>query len=138
MNSDNQNSVFQNIILFLKDKKIGTTFIYDDFAECGSYTAIRSAVVKLCKSGHLRRICQGVYVKSNSDGTFTLPNNIHIALEIDRRNSDYTAPYGTTLDYIKGKLKQMPNTLYFNTHGSTRIITLPDNSIVKYRKIKKE
>lgn len=134
MNSDNDNSVSQNIILFLKDKEMGTTFIYKDFAECGTYTAIRSAVVKLCKSGHLRRVCQGVYMKPNVNGTFTLPDNIHIAMEIDRRRSDYTVPYGTTLDYLEGKLKEMPKTLHFNTHGSTRIVTLPDNSIVKYRK----
>lgn len=134
MNSDNDNSVSQNIILLLKGKKIGTTFIYKDFAECGSYTAIRSAVVKLCKSGHLRRVCQGVYIKPDINGTFSLPDNIHIAMEIDRRRSDYTAPYGTTLDYLEGKLKEMPKTLHFNTHGSTRIVTLPDNSIVKYRK----
>lgn len=133
-----ENSVTQNIILFLKSKKCGTTFIYDDFAECGAYTAIRTSVVKLCKSGHIQRICQGVYIKPNEDGTITLPSNINIAIEIDRRQSDYTYPYGATLEFVEGKIKKMPKTLCFNTHGSTRKIELPDGSIVKYRKISKE
>lgn len=132
---EKNNSVTQNLLEYLKDKTSGTTFIYDDFSGCGTYTAIRSSVVKLCREGYLHRVCQGVYVKPNVDGSFAKLSNIHIAREIDRRTSDMTEPYGSTLDYVEGKIKKKPSILYFNTHSATRQIELPDGTIVKYRKI---
>lgn len=127
-----ENSVQNNIKRLLSESKVGTLFNYNDFRDCGTYTAIRSAVVYLCKNKELERICQGVYVKPGRKGGNYYPDNITLAKEIDRKNGSTTSPKGKTKDYIDGKINKMPNSLEFFSSGSGRIIKLPDGTIVKY------
>jgi len=127
-----ENSVQNNIKKMLSASKVGTLFNYNDFKDCGTYTAIRSAVVYLCKNKELERICQGVYVKPGLKGENYIPDNITLAKEIDRKNGATASPKGKTKDYLNGKLDKLPKSLEFYSTGSGRIIQLPDGTIVKY------
>lgn len=127
-----ENSVQNNIKKLLSQSKVGMLFNYSDFCECGTYTAIRSAVVYLCKKNELQRICQGVYVKPGKNGEDYIPDNITLAKEIDRKNGACASPKGKTLDYVNGKTERQPKSLEFYSTGSGRTIQLPDGTIVKY------
>ncbi|MDO4823073.1 MAG: DUF6088 family protein [Bacteroidales bacterium] len=127
-----ENSVQNNIKKLLSESKVGTLFNYNDFRDCGTYTAIRSAVVYLCKNKKLERICQGVYVKPGRKGENYFPDNITLAKEIDRKNGATASPKGETQDYLNGKIDKLPKSLEFYSTGSGRKIQLPDGTIVKY------
>ena len=130
---EENNSVRKNIIRIIEQNEVGTLFNYNDFKECGSYTAIRTAVVDLCKAKYLERIWYGIYVKPDIklSGNY-IPDNITLAKEIDRRNGSTATPRKKTLDFLNGKLSKMPNELEFYSNGSGRNIKLPDGTIVKY------
>ena len=114
-------STYTLISKFLKRQKAGKTFVYADFDSCGSYSCIRSAVMRLCEKKELLRLCQGVYMKPGAD----TPDDLHIANEIARRNNTLVKIKN---DEIIGGTRVI--TLY--TNGATRNITLPDGTIIKY------
>ena len=128
-----ENSTPNRIIKFLEKKKEGTTFIYDDFINCGNYESIRSAIVHLCNKKKLLRVCQGVYVKPERGGIMIKPTNYQIIKDLDRRNGGAPIPKDEeTKKYIEGTLDYEPNKLCFYTNCSTRQIKLPDGIIVKF------
>ena len=130
---EKENSVRQNMMKVIDEKRVGSLFNYDDFKDCGTYTAIRTAVVDLCKANYLERICQGIYVKPDKiKSKKYYPDNITLAKEIDRKNGSTAIPRGSTLLYIKGIISDMPNELNFYSTGSGRVIRLPDGTIVRY------
>ena len=128
-----ENSVYHNIKKIIEQSEVGRLFNYKDFKECGSYSAIRTAVVDLCKANYLERICQGVYVKPdiNNEKNY-IPDDITLAFEIDRKNGSVATPKGRTLAYINGILPDMPDILQFYSTGSARRIKLPNGRIVSY------
>lgn len=126
-------SIPKRLINFLKDKKAGTTFIYEDFKSCGPYSPVRSAVVFLCKTRKLARVCQGVYVKPGNNGKYEIPSNCQIIKELDRRNGGIPMPKDKeTTAYISGQLSYNPKILSFYTNSSTRRFKLPDGTLVKF------
>ncbi len=126
-------SVLQNIKQIVDQSQVGGLFNYNDFRDCGPYSAIRSAVVELCKANYLERICQGIYVKPDKIKSHAyIPDNILLAKEIDRKNGSVATPKGDTLDYVNGVMRKMPKELQFYSTGSGRIVTLPDGTIVKF------
>ena len=130
---EKENSVYNNIKRIIKQSEVGRLFNYNDFKECGTYTAIRTAVVDLCKANYLERICQGIYVKPDiSNKKNYIPDDITLAFEMDRKNGSVATPRGSTLDYINGILPDMPDKLQFYSTGSGRNIKLPDGRIVSY------
>ena len=130
---EKENSVYNNIKKIIKQSKVGRLFNYNDFAECGTYSAIRTAVVDLCKANYLERVCQGVYVKPNINKVKNyIPDDITLAIEIDRRNGSVATPKGSTLEYVNGIMPDMPDKLEFYSTGSGRTIKLPDGRIVSY------
>lgn len=130
---EEKNSVRNNVLRFIEQKKVGSLFNYNDFKDCGSYTAIRTVIVDLCKAKCLERICQGVYVKPGIYASKEyIPDNITLAKEIDRKNGSIATPKGKTLEYVNGKLSNIPQELEFFSTGSGRSIKLPDGTTVKY------
>lgn len=129
-----EDSVHSNIIKLLSEEKPGKTFVYDDFSECGTYAAIRSAVVKLCKEKYLLRICQGVYIKPSPTGENILPDNITLAIEIDRRSGAKATIKEKSRKYSREKTSIGSKELHMWSTGSSRRIKLPDGTVVKYFK----
>ena len=129
--AEENNSVSKNIKRIIEQNKAGSLFNYNDFKSCGSYTAIRTAIVDLCKAKYLERICQGVYVKPGTEKDY-IPDNITLAIEIDRKNGSIATPKGKTLDFLEGRISKMPTVLNFFSTGSSRTRKLPDGTTVKY------
>jgi hypothetical protein len=116
-----ENSTIALISKFLEKQSVGQTFVYSDFENCGSYTCIRSAVMRLCEKKELMRLCQGVYMKPGGE----VPDSVHLAKEIARRNSSKS--------YIKSdELLGSTRVIKINTDGATRNITLPNGTVLKY------
>ncbi len=128
---EESNSVRNNIKRIIEQNKVGSLFNANDFKSCGSYTAIRTAIVDLCKEKCLERVCQGVYVKPGT-GKEYIPDNITLAIEIDRKNGSIAIPKGETLDFLEGRISKMPKKLEFFSTGSGRTRKLPDGVLVKY------
>ena len=127
------NSVFKNIKRIIDQSDSGTLFNSNDFKDCGPYSAIRTAIVDLCKANYIERVFRGVYVKpDNANSKKYLPDDITLAMEIDRKNGSEATPKGKTLDFIEGRLLEMPKVLDFYSTGSGRTLVLPDGTAVKY------
>lgn len=120
------NSTTTRISAFLKTQKEGTTFVYDDFKELGSYSCIRSAIVRLCENNELIRLCQGVYMKPGTD----VPDIVHIAKEIARRSK-------SKVELKEDEYRGNTRIISFYTNGSTRSLTLDDGAVIKYIHIDK-
>ena len=73
---EESNSVRNNIKRIIEQNKVGSLFNANDFKSCGSYTAIRTAIVDLCKEKCLERVCQGVYVKPGTGKEYIPDNDI--------------------------------------------------------------
>ena len=134
-----ENSVYNNIKRIVERSDIGHLFNYTDFRDCGKYTAIRTAVVDLCKQNYLERVCQGIYVKPDKlKSKSYLPDDITLAIEIDRKNGAEPTPKGETLEFLNGIRKKKPKILEFYSTGSGRKRVLPSGTVVKYSFIRKQ
>jgi len=130
---EEKTSVRENMIKIIEQNKVGSLFNYFDFKDCGPYSAIRTAIVGLCRTKHLERVYRGVYVKPDKNASNKyIPDNITLAKEIDRKNGSIATPKGRTLDYVNGKLSEIPSELEFYSTGSGRNLKLPDGTIVKF------
>lgn len=116
-----ENSTIAKISAFLKRQPKGTTFVYTDFDMFGSYSNIRTVLVRLCERKELVRLCQGVYMKPGAQE----PSTIHIAKEIARRN-------GTTAVLKSDEYKGSTRIITLYTDGSTRSVTLQDGTVIKF------
>lgn len=133
-----ENSVCSNVKRIIDQSEIGRIFNYRDFDSCGPYTAIRTAVVELRKNNYLERVCQGIFVKPDKTSNKSyIPDDVTLAIEIDRKNGAIAVPKGATLDYINGKITKKPRELEFYSNGSGRVIYLPNGTKVKYTFLKR-
>ena len=116
-----QNSTTAKISDFIQRQKNGTTFVYDDFKELGSYSNIRSSIVRLCKKKELTKLYHGIYMKSGDK----IPDAVHIALEIGRKK-------GLKVSLRRDKCYGNTRIISLYTNGSTRNIILSDGTVLKY------
>lgn len=133
----NQTSTTEKILQFLSNKEEGFLFGYETLSECGTYACLRSSIMRLCKIGEVCRVCQGLYIKKTKgvkNGMF--PDNITIAIEIDKKVGGSPVPYGDTALYLEKRLNRCPKILNFRTTSSTRSLVLSDGTVVKYYKPK--
>ncbi len=129
--AEEKSSVLKNIKRIIEQNNVGSLFNYNDFKSCGTYSAIRTAIVVLCKNNYLERVCQGVYVKPSTEQKY-IPDSITLAKEIERKNGSIATPKGKTLDFLDGRIKKMPTVLEFFSTGSGRTRRLPNGVLVKY------
>lgn len=130
---EEKTSVRKNMIKIIEQNEVGHLFNYSDFKDCGQYGAIRTAIVDLCRTKHLERVVQGIFVKpALGKQERYIPDNITIAMEIDRKNGSKATPKGKTLEFINGRLSELPKELEFYSTGSGRYLKLPDGTLVKY------
>lgn len=117
-----ENSTVTHIVDFVKSKCDNSLFIISDFENIGSYECVRSALVRLCESKDLMRICRGIYMKTGAK----IPNDIEIAEAIARKtNSQIQVAYIDTKD---DKRK-----IVVYTDGSTRNLKLPNGTTIAFR-----
>lgn len=106
----------------------GTLFFPDDFSSIGSPDAIRSALVRLCQSGLIVRVAQGIYYYPKIDtkwGSGLIPPSIEeIAEGIAKRDKVRIMPTGAYVLHVLGLSTQVPANAVFITDGSPRRISV--------------
>lgn len=108
--------------------KRGEIFFPDDFTAFASSDAVRSALVRLCRTGLLTRVAQGLYYYPKIDtkwGSGIIPASIEdIANGIARRDRVRIAPTGLYVLNQLGLSTQIPANVVFVTDGSQRRISV--------------
>jgi len=106
----------------------GTLFFPDDFTAIGTSDAIRSALVRLCRSDILVRVAHGIYYYPKIDtkwGSGIIPPGIEeIANGIAKRDKVRIAPTGAYVLNLLGLSTQVPANAVFITDGSPRRVTI--------------
>lgn len=123
-----ENSTRSNILKYLEDKPEGSFVNYEDLDNAGSYTSIRSAVVRLCEDKKLVRVAQGVYMIPYPDESI-MPDYFEIAKEIGRRAHNIVIP--KVLKKTK-PAKNNGNTYYYDTDGASRTVKAYDGTLLKF------
>ncbi len=122
------NSTYIQIKNIVENSDRGTLFFPDSFSEYGSSDAVRSALVRLCETGILLRVAQGIYCYPRIDtkwGGGTIPPSIEeIAEGIATRDRVRIAPSGAFALYQLGLTTQIPGNVVFITDGSPRRVTI--------------
>lgn len=117
-----ENSTVTHIAEFVKSKCDNTLFVINDFEGIASYTCVRSALVRLCESKDLMRICRGVYMKVGAQK----PNDIEIAKAIARKTN-------TKIQYTNIKVEEKKRKIIIYIDGSTRNYKLPNGTTISFR-----
>lgn len=84
-------------------------FYIEDFAQCGTYTAIRSELVRLEQRGVLIRLARGIYMHEKNAGKYTIPEIVDLILDDFRiRFGIEYLPMGKFLLYKAGVIFDFP------------------------------
>jgi hypothetical protein len=121
-------SAYNEIKQRIESAERGTLFFPDDFAAIGTSDAIRSALVRLCRSAILVRVAHGIYYYPKIDtkwGSGVIPPGIEeIANGIAKRDKVRIAPTGAYVLNLLGLSTQVPANAVFITDGSPRRVTI--------------
>ncbi|SFL07707.1 Transcriptional regulator, AbiEi antitoxin, Type IV TA system [Porphyromonadaceae bacterium KH3CP3RA] len=121
-------SAYNEIQKRIESAERGTLFFPDDFAHIGSSDAIRSALVRLCRSGIIVRVAHGIYYYPKIDTKWRsgiIPPDIEeIANGIAKRDKVRIAPTGAYALNLLGLSTQVPANAVFITDGSPRRVTI--------------
>ncbi|SCD20253.1 hypothetical protein PSM36_1431 [Proteiniphilum saccharofermentans] len=121
-------STYNEIKQKIESAERGTLFFPDDFAAIGTSDAIRSALVRLCRSDILVRVAHGIYYYPKIDtkwGSGIIPPGIEeIANGIAKRDKVRIAPTGAYVLNLLGLSTQVPANAVFITDGSPRRVTI--------------
>ncbi len=121
-------SAYTEIKQKIESTERGTLFFPDDFAGIGTSDAVRSALVRLCRSGILVRVAHGIYYYPKIDtkwGSGIIPPSIEeIANGIAKRDKVRIAPTGAYVLNLLGLSTQVPANAVFITDGSPRRVTI--------------
>ena len=118
-----KDSTPSRIIEFVDALKSGSTFICGDLSHCGDNSSIRSALVRLCAKGDIKRICHGVYLKP--DTPYVGMDYCDIAKEIARKK-------GSSVQFKEERFVNNTHIVTFYTDASTRSTILDDGTIIKF------
>lgn len=73
-------STYCNILRVIYESK-SEVFYIEDFAKCGTYTAIRSELVRLEQKGVLIRLARGIYMREINAGKYPITEIVDIILD---------------------------------------------------------
>lgn len=121
-------SAYNKIKTKIESFRRGKLFFPDDFASLASSDAVRSALVRLCRSGIIIRVAQGIYYYPKADNKWgrgvILPSVEEIAESIAKRDKIRIAPTGTYVLNQLGLSTQIPANVVFVTDGSGRRVSI--------------
>ena len=101
-------STYFNILRVISEST-SKVFYIRDFAQCGTYTAIRSELVRLEQKGVLIRLARGIYMHENNAGKYTISEIVDLILDDFRiRFGIEFYPTGKFLLYKTGILSDLP------------------------------
>lgn len=124
-------SVEQIIIRLKKQKPLAILFT-EDFRDMGTSSAVKVALHRAEKKGHIIRLGKGIYTKPKYSDMLereVLPSAADVAQAIARRDKCTIVPTGVYAQYALGMSTQMPLNVVYLTDGSPRTIKLSVGSI---------
>lgn len=109
----------------------GRAFSIVVFLECGSVSAVRSAVSRQVKSGQLVNMARGIYARPKPNRFFgsSLPGPEEVARVIARVSGERLAPHGAEVARRLGLSTQMPVRTVFYTTGRTRSLKVGSTQV---------
>ncbi len=115
-------SVAANVARKMKRLPKGRAFALASFLDCGSESAVRTALSRLVKNGELVNVARGVYARPKPNRFFgtSLPGPEEVALTIARSTGEHLAPHGAEIARRLGISTQAPTQAVFYTSGRTR------------------
>ena len=123
--SESTHSQIENAI---KKKGRGKIIFSNDFSAFGTNIAVRHALSRLCKSGLILRLAEGIYLYPKIDKELGLgilyPSYDEIAKEIAKRDKARIVPTGIYALNRLGLSTQVPGNFVFLTDGSPRRIKI--------------
>jgi predicted transcriptional regulator of viral defense system len=119
-------STDDKILARIKKARGGTLFFTDSFSALGEAKTINKALTRLVRSGELRRVATGIYVRPAKDKKvgMVMPGIDEIARAIAKRDKARIVPTGSYALYKLGLTTQMPLNVVYYTSASSRKIRI--------------
>lgn len=122
----------------IKKKGRGEIFFVSDFSELGTYAAVRHALSRLCKSGLILRLAEGIYLYPKIDTQLGLgvlyPSIDTIAKSIAKKDRVRIAPTGIFALNKLGFSTQVPANAVYLTDGSPRKINIGSGREILFKR----
>ena len=115
-------SAAANVARKVKRLPKGQALSLASFLDCGSESAVRTALSRLVKEGDLVNLARGVYARPKPNRFFgtSLPGPEEVAKAIARSSGEHLAPHGAEIARRLGLSTQAPTQAVFYTSGRTR------------------
>jgi hypothetical protein len=128
-------SIENKIVSRIYGNKRGWVFTPNHFLDIGSRTAVAQSLVRLSKSGTIRRLTRGLYdypVKHPDFGVLP-PNYNRVAQALMGRDNVKIQPSGAYAANLLGLTEQVPAKIVFFTDGPNRKVQIGKQKIILKR-----
>ncbi len=125
-------SIEKTIASRIESRKQGACFTPNAFLDLGSPEAVRIALHRLEKRGHVRRLARGLYdfpVRHPTIGLLS-PNPDKVAKALSERDASRLQPSGAYAANVLGLSEQVPARIVFLTDGPARHVKIGRQEIV--------
>ncbi len=137
MSQTSGQSIENKIEMRLRGKGRGSIVFQQDYAECGTPAAIKTAFFRLYTGGVLVRLANGIYYYPKEDKEYGLgiiyPSIEDIAQAIARRDKAKIVPTGAYALNRLGLSAQIPMNVVFLTNGAPRRIKIGDGHGILFK-----
>ena len=123
------------MLRYIQESPLSKVFYLEDFAQCGSYTSIRSEIVRLEQKSILVRLARGVYMNSIGYNSMNMNHLIEIILEdFSQRYNVSIHPTGEYLLYKLGYVNDLPKQIELGyNHSCQRAINITDKCKIIFK-----
>lgn len=130
-------SIENKIEMRLRGRGRGSIAFQQDYAECGTPAAVKSAFFRLYTDGTLIRLAHGIYYYPKEDKEYGLgivyPSVEEIAQAIAKRDNAKIVPTGAYALNRLGLSTQIPMNVVFLTSGAPRRIKIGDGHGILFK-----
>ncbi len=128
-------SIENKIVSRIYGKKRGWVFTPNHFLDLGRRTAVAQSLVRLARSGTVRRLARGVYdyPKGHPDFGALPPDYERVAQALAGRDNLRIQPSGAYAANLLSLTEQVPAKIVFLTDGSNRKVQIGKRKIVLKR-----
>jgi len=128
-------SIVNKIVSRIYGNKRGWVFTPNHFLDLGSRTAVAQSLVRLAKSGTIRRLTRGLYDYPVKHPDFDVlpPNYYRIAQALVGRDNLKIQPSGAYAANLLGLTEQVPAKIVFLTDGPNRKVQVGKRTIILKR-----
>ena len=113
------------MLRYIQESPLSKVFYLEDFAQCGSYTSIRSEIVRLEQKSILIRLARGLYMNSIGYNSISMNHLIDIILE------DFSKRYNVSIhptgEYLPKQIELGCN------HSCSRVINITDRCKIIFK-----